>query len=84
MCRNRSLRLLATGLTVFVLLVLAAPNVEALCGNCVVILLEAECASPPPDFAVCRYYYERQFHYVGGTIVVLWFRHCEAFIECAV
>jgi hypothetical protein len=76
--------LVVAGLTVFALLVLAVPKVEALCGDCVVILLEPECASPPPNFALCRIYYEREFYYVGGTIVVLWFQRCEGIVECAV
>jgi len=84
MCSSRPFKVLAVGFSILAFLVLAVPSAEALCGDCVYITVNPECVSPPPNFALCRIYYTREFFVVAGQIVVVYTQQCEAYQECAV
>lgn len=84
MRRNRSLTLVAAALALFAILLFAVPDLEAICGDCIVILDQPECASPPANFAICRYFWEYEFYVIAGKIVRVKVRNCEGIVECAV
>ncbi len=84
MWKSRPLTLVTAVLMLVVALIVAAPPLEAICGDCAVILNEPACVSPPPDFVVCSVRPGYQWVVVMGRLIRVEGTVCEASVPCAV
>lgn len=84
MWKNRPLTLVTAALVLVVALLVATTPLEAICGDCAVILNEPTCVSPPPNFLFCSVKQGYQWVVVMGTLIRVEGPVCETSVSCAV